>query len=222
MSVRSSSTHDVRVLPLYRALAAQYGPQHWWPGDSPFEIMVGAILTQNTSWRNVEKAIRNLKEARVMDPHILWENRRRIPRLVKPSGFYRLKAKRLVAFLEFYLTRYDGRMGAMKRRRTALLRRELLSVNGIGKETADSMLLYALNRPVFVIDAYTRRIGVRHDLCEQGAPYDAVQTIFERSLPRKVRIYNEFHALLVRIGKDQCRKNASLCDGCPVQRFFTS
>jgi len=184
--------------------------------------MIGAILTQSTNWRHVERAIKNIKKAQMMSPRILWQNRQRIAQLVKPSGFYRLKTKRLIAFLEVFIREYQGLVRMMKRKKTAFLRQELTAINGIGYETADSILLYALKRPVFVVDGYTRRIGARHNLYDQDAPYDAIRSFFENSLPRRVKVYNEYHALLVKIGKDYCRKNEPLCDACPVQRFFSS
>lgn len=213
---------DSRIFSLYKALYTLYGAQHWWPGDSPFEIMVGAILAQNTNWRNVEQAILNIKAARLMDVHALYKHRRRIAQLIKPSGFYRLKSKRLIAFLEMLLHKYAGRIEIMKSKKTMTLRRELTAISGIGNETADSMLLYALQKPVFVIDAYTRRIGSRHKLFDIDALYDEIRMLFEDSIPKQVTIYNEYHAMLVKVGKEHCRKHEPLCDTCPVQHIFTS
>jgi endonuclease-3 related protein len=222
MQEHSKPERDARLFPLYKELYSLYGSQYWWPGDTPFEIMVGAILTQNTNWRNVERAIENLKEAAMMDPHALWQNRYRIAKLIKPSGFYRIKTRRLTAFIRSFIEEYDGHVDSMKRKRTNTLRQELTGIHGIGYETADSILLYALERPVFVVDAYTRRIGARHDLYESDVPYDVIRNLFENSLPKNVKIYNEYHALLVKIGKDFCRKNEPLCDACPVQRILPS
>lgn len=220
MNVR---TKGRRVLySLFEQLYVQYGPQHWWPGDAAFEVMVGAILTQNTNWHNVVHALNNIKHAGYMDAHILYAHRRSIPRLIKPSGFYRLKSKRLVAFLDYFIKEYDGRIHAMKKKRTSVLREELTAISGIGPETADSILLYALERPVFVVDAYTRRIGSRHGLFEYDAPYDAIRNIFERSIPVRAAVYNEYHALLVRVGKEHCAKHEPRCDSCPVQHILPS
>jgi endonuclease-3 related protein len=212
-----SRTSDQKVLyPLFKRLYEHYGPQHWWPADTPFEVMVGAILTQNTNWHNVGQALDNIRRAGYMDAGLLYAHRRSIPRLIKPSGFYRLKSKRLVTFLDYFIREYDGRIEVMKRKRTDTLREELTAISGIGLETADSILLYALERPVFVIDAYTRRIGSRHGLYEYDAPYGSIQSVFERAIPRRSSVYNEYHALLVRVGKEHCAKHEPLCDFCPV------
>jgi endonuclease-3 related protein len=208
-----------RLTKIYNILLKSHGPQHWWPGDSPFEIMTGAVLTQNTNWSNVSKAIDNLKGAGLLDPKKLLKNKSKVSQLVKPSGFYRLKGQRLLAFCEYYVTRYQASTGQMKKRNLKILRRELLSINGIGMETADSILLYALDRPVFVIDAYTRRIFSRHGYFDYNEPYDNIRLLFERNLPRKSKIYNEYHALLVKLGKTKCRKNEPLCNTCPLQHI---
>jgi endonuclease-3 related protein len=214
--------HNNVPLLLYKNLYRQYGPQHWWPGDSPFEIMVGAILTQNTNWQNVVRALDNINEKRWMDARILYAHRRSIARLVRPSGFYRLKSQRLIAFLDYFIGEYNGKIKAMKKKRTTTLRRELLSIPGIGFETADSILLYALGRPIFVVDAYTRRIGSRHGMFDYDTPYEDIRNFFEISLPKRASIYNELHALLVKVGKDLCKKNEPLCDSCPVQHMLPS
>jgi endonuclease-3 related protein len=179
--------------------------------------MVGAVLTQNTNWRNVEQAIANIKKARLMDPENMYSNRRRLPALIRPSGYYRQKMKKLTAFLKYFLSRYRGDLRRLKRRSTSAIRAELLNVWGIGPETADSMLLYALDRPVFVIDAYTRRIFSRHRIANAAMTYDDMQTLFSRYLKPDCRIYNEYHALLVRAGKTYCRKHEPLCAECPLR-----
>ncbi len=209
-----------KLLKIYQVLHKSFGPQNWWPGETPFEIMVGAILTQNTNWRNVEKAITNIKTAHLLEPKKLLKNRRIIPKLVKPSGFYNLKSRRLIQFLKYYVNSYDGSVKHYLKKKTAVLRGELLSVHGVGKETADSILLYALSRSVFVIDAYTRRIFSRHDFFEYDLPYDEIRSMFEKNLPRSTRLYNEYHALLVKLGKEYCSKNEPLCDICPVHCLF--
>ncbi len=205
---------------IYRSLFTTFGPQHWWPGDSPFEIMVGAILTQNTNWQNVEKAIDNIKKARLLNPHRLLQNRDRIPYLIRPSGFYKLKSRRLISFLKYFVEGYDGKVENFHKKETEFLRDELLSIPGIGPETADSILLYALNRPVFVVDAYTRRILTRHKLISINADYEEIRKFFEDNLRKDVQLYNEYHALLVRVGKEFCKKNVPLCDNCPLYHIL--
>ncbi len=200
----------------YKLLFARFGPQHWWPGDTPFEIMVGAILTQNTNWRNVSRAIDNIKEKKLLEPKRLYEHRRLIPSLITPSGFYRLKSRRLTAFLKYFIEQYDADINRMKRVPTARLRRELLSVPGIGQETADSILLYAVKRPVFVVDAYTRRIFSRHGLFDRNPGYEEIRALFERHVPHRPKLYNEYHALIVRCAKEFCKKNEPRCTDCPL------
>ncbi len=205
----------MHIKDIYNILYSHYGPQNWWPGDSPFEVMVGAILTQNTSWKNVEKAILNLKP--YLEPSVLLNMETdRLASLVRPSGFYRLKAKRLKNFLSFFIDTYNGSVEEMKRAEFDCLRRELLSIPGIGRETCDSILLYALSKPVFVVDAYTKRIGVRHNIFGESATYEEIQKIFEERMERNVQVYNEFHALLVKVGKENCKKKEPLCETCPL------
>jgi endonuclease-3 related protein len=208
------------LLEIYDKLYAFYGPQHWWPGDSPFEVAVGAILTQNTNWSNVEKAIANLKAARVLSARALH----RLPAaelalLIRPSGYFNMKAGRLKAFLAFILTIYSGSMKRMGKGDTASLRQELLNVHGIGPETADSILLYALDKPVFVIDAYTKRVMSRHGILDRGASYDEYQLMFHELLGNNIRLFNEYHALLVMVGKDYC-KPKPLCANCPLTQLL--
>jgi endonuclease-3 related protein len=205
----------LRVKSVYQRLYRHYGPQGWWPGDSPFEIMVGAVLTQNTSWRNVEQAIDNLKQNEALDPRaILDAHPRRLASWLKPSGYFNVKAKRLKNFCRWYLQR--GGYTKLKRWPTPALRAGLLSVNGVGAETADDMLLYAFDRPVFVVDAYTRRILKRLELIEGDEDYETLREGVERRLGRekdKVRLFNEYHALIVRHGKDICRPKPR-CHAC--------
>lgn len=208
------------LLDIYHCLFEKFGPQQWWPGDSPFEIMVGAILTQNTNWQNVEKAIYNLKREDLLYPKVLLKNRNRIPELIKPSGFYRLKSRRLFAFLQWFVSNYNGEIGNFEDKDTDLIRKELLTIPGIGPETADSILLYALGRPVFVVDAYTRRMLSRHSLIEDDADYDEIKKLFEDNLFKDTRLYNEYHALIVRLGKQYCKKNDPLCNICPLFNIF--
>jgi len=201
---------------IYRRLYLCYGPQRWWPGETDLEIIVGAILTQNTSWSNVVKAIGNLKKNRMLTIERLQKAPvRSLGRLIRSSGYYIVKAKRLKSFIDFLSTRYRGDIRALSRVPTGSLREQLLSVNGIGPETADSILLYVYNRPVFVVDAYTKRIFSRHRFFDPGATYDQVQRFFTDRLIRDARLFNEFHALIVKLGKEYCKKKP-LCFLCPI------
>lgn len=203
---------------MYRSLYNRFGPQHWWPADSPFEVMVGSILTQNTSWANVEKAINNLKRKNLLAPRKLYGlSLRTLAAYLRPCGYYNVKAKRLKNFLSYFIGTYAGGTTAMARQGTERLRRELLAVSGIGPETADSILLYALHKPVFVVDAYTKRILSRHAILGEQADYHAVQAMFMRTMKPDVRLCNEYHALLVRLGKEYCHKRKPRCIQCPLK-----
>lgn len=220
-SSTSAETHLSPIfLRIYEILYSAFGAQHWWPGDTPSEIMVGAILTQNTNWRNVSRAIDNIKRAGLMNPRKLLKQQSMVPDLIRPAGYYKVKSKRLVAFLTYFVKHYDGDIERMKRKKTEALRNELLSIQGIGHETADSILLYATGHPVFVIDSYTRRIFSRHNIFKYDQPYDQIRHLFEHNLPRSVELYNEYHALLVRLGKEYCKRNEPLCDTCPLCNIF--
>lgn len=211
-----STTKD-KLNEAFDLLSKHFGPRRWWPGDSAFEIIVGAILTQNTNWKNVEKAIENLKRENLLSPKKLLElHPGTLASLIKPAGFFRLKTKRLRNFLKYFVEEYDGSAEAMAERPLSSLREELLSINGIGQETADSILLYALNKPIFVIDAYTKRILLRHDLCLDEAIYNDLQELFTDSLPEDVKLFNEYHALIVEVGKTYCRPKNPRCDDCPL------
>ncbi len=202
---------------IYRKLYAHFGAQAWWPADSAFEVIVGAILTQNTSWQNVEKAIANLKKHKVLKPVKLYNlPDRQLAQLIRPSGYYNLKTKRLKAFLKFLINNYGGSVNKISKPRLNTLRKELLSIKGIGPETADSILLYALNKPVFVIDAYTKRILWRHKLLNDDAAYDQAQALFMLNLKHNAKVFNEYHALLVALGKNYCLKSKPKCSGCPL------
>jgi endonuclease-3 related protein len=181
--------------------------------------MVGAILTQNTNWHNASKAIENIKMAGLLHPKKLLREHRRLPRLIKTSGFYRTKSRYLHAFLEYFVANYDGKAEQMSDKETSLIRHELLSITGIGPETADAILLYALGKRIFVVDSYTRRIFSRHGIVEADVSYGALQEKMVNNLPKSARIYNEYHALLVRVGKDYCRKNEPLCTACPLGKL---
>jgi endonuclease-3 related protein len=210
-----------QLMAMYRALFRAYGPQHWWPGETPFEVVVGTILTQNTAWINVEQAIKNLKRERLLSPARLREVApRRLALLIRPSGYFNIKAKRLAHLMDFLEGRYRGSLARMLRDDPGELRKGLLLVNGIGPETADSIILYAAGTPVFVVDAYTKRIFTRHGLVSERAGYDDVQQLFMGSLPLDAGLFNEYHALLVKVGKIHCKKRAPQCPGCPLEPFM--
>ena len=210
-----------QLMAMYRALFRAYGPQHWWPGDTPFEVVVGAILTQNTAWINVEQAIKNLKRERLLSPARLREVApRRLALLIRPSGYFNIKANRLANLMDFLAGRYRGSLARMLRDDPGELRKGLLLVNGIGPETADSIILYAAGKPVFVVDAYTKRIFTRHGLVSERAGYDDVQQLFMGCLPGDAKLFNEYHALLVKVGKLHCKKRAPNCPGCPLEPFM--
>ncbi len=206
-------------LKVHDRLLRAYGPQRWWPARSPFEVMVGAVLTQNTAWTNVEKAIANLHAAGAMDAEmILQAPQRRVAAWLRPAGYFNVKAQRLRNFCAWYLER--GGVKKLRRLDTAALRHQLLSVNGVGPETADDILLYAFHRPIFVIDAYTRRIFSRLQMLEGDEPYDAMREHIEKRLSRESRgrcdlvpLFNEYHALIVRHGKEVCRTRPR-CELC--------
>ena len=201
---------------VYDRLLAAYGPQHWWPGQSPLEVLIGAVLVQNTSWANVARAIENLRRAELLDPHSLYElPQETLEEYIRPAGYYRVKARRLRNLLRLLVERYDGSLDAMFGAGLSSLREELLSVNGIGPETADSILLYAGGLPTFVVDTYTYRIFARHGWIEFDADYHQIKEYFESGLDEDVQLYNEYHALLVRLGHLQCRKTPR-CKGCPL------
>ena len=202
---------------LYRRLVTFFGPQHWWPGDTPFEVCIGAILTQNTAWTNVEKAIANLKAKNVLDARAMAAlPEAELAELIRPSGYFNLKAKRLGGFLNFLIEDYNGDLSRMFAQPLEDLRPKLLGVYGIGPETADSILLYAGQQPAFVVDAYTCRIFSRLGYVDAGVSYHAMQQVFTRRLPPDVKIFNEYHAVLVALGKDYCRPKNPKCSGCPL------
>ena len=203
-----------QLLDIYQRLYQTYGPQGWWPGHGPFETIVGAILTQNTAWRNVELALANLKGANAMSPARLRElSLEELGRLIRPSGYFNTKAKKLKAFAEVLGQRHRDSLEHLFTQESDVLRRELLSIYGIGEETADAIMLYAAHKPSFVIDAYTRRIMDRLDLSPAHQRYAAFQAIFHDNLPQDVTLFNEYHALLDRHAKETCR-NVPLCESC--------
>ena len=206
------------VLNIYHCLYNHFGPQEWWPGETSFEIIIGAILTQNTAWTNVEKAIKNLKIRSLLEPKALWKtSEETLAGLIKPAGYYNLKAKRIKSFLDFLFSQYRGSLKKMFEEDILRLRERLLRIKGVGGETADSILLYAGEKPVFVVDAYTKRFLVRHNLVEEKADYKDIQRYFMDNLPLDVRLFNEFHALIVRLGKDICINRKPKCEVCPLQ-----
>ena len=205
-----------RLLTVYERLYAAYGPQHWWPGDSPFEVMVGAILTQSAAWHNVEIGIANLKAAGMLSPAALCQVPvEEIARLIYPCGYYNAKARKLKALVEWLRESSGDGPVELSGIKTSALRQQLLGVHGIGPETADSILLYAAGRPVFVIDAYTRLILARLGLAPAKNTYEDFQRLFMRILRHDARLFNEYHALLVRLGKTACRRQP-LCQECPL------
>lgn len=202
---------------IYDRLLTRYGPQSWWPGDSPFEVVVGAVLVQNTSWQNVEKAIGNLRNEDLLDPRRLYEvPLEELEGLIQPAGYYRVKARRLRNLLQFLVERYEGSLETMFSTSLSELREQLLSVSGIGPETADSILLYAGNLPTFVVDTYTHRVFARHGWIGFDADYDQIKDHLESGLAQDAALFNEYHALLVRVGKECCRKSKPLCNNCPL------
>jgi endonuclease-3 related protein len=206
----------------YDALFATFGPQHWWPGRTRFEIIVGAILVQNTSWTNVAPAIENLRREKLLGPRAIETvSLQRLARLIRSSGYFRQKAKKLKTFVRFLRREYQGSLAKMFRTPTPCLRKQLLSVYGIGPETADSILLYAGKHPVFVVDAYTRRMLERHGLAHAKLGYQEVRQLFERSLSPDVALYNEFHALIVHTGKHFCRPREPRCGECPLNSLLS-
>jgi len=204
---------------MYRAMRAHFGHQHWWPGDSPLEICLGAILTQNTNWTNVEKAVANLLAAGCMSVPVLDEMPADVlAKLIRPAGYFNVKARRVKHFIARVRQAGCDGVEAFLARPAADLRADLLSVNGIGPETADSIILYAAGKPSFVIDAYTCRICRRHGLIGPRDGYETVKAFFERSLPRRAALWNDYHAQLVAVGKHFCRPRPH-CEGCPLECF---
>ena len=202
---------------IYRELFKAFGPQGWWPGDGPFEVLVGAVLAQNTNWGNVERAIQNLKAAGKLSPEGL--HRTKLPelaQLIRPAGYFNVKAKRLKNLIDWFFENYNGNLKEMFSEKLDPLREGLLSVKGIGRETADSILLYAGDMPSFAVDAYTYRVLSRHLLIPEDSTYEEIKSFFEDNLPKDVQLYNEYHALLVKVGKDYCKPRNPRCRECPL------
>ena len=202
----------------YQLLYDHFGPQHWWPGETAFEVMVGAVLTQNTNWKNVVKALNNLKEAALLDYSSLsLLAADEIAGFIRPSGYYNLKAQRLKNLLNMVAKLYEGDLETFFADNLSTARENLLAVKGVGPETADSILLYACGAPVFVIDTYTHRVFSRHNMVEEESDYQTMQESFMESLPEDVQLYNEYHALIVRVAGAHCKKTKPLCEQCPLQ-----
>ncbi len=211
------TTTGQRLQAIYQQLYAAYGPQHWWPGDSPWEVIVGAILTQSAAWINVEKAIVNLKAADLLSPTGIYHvPQERLAQLVYPSGYYNAKARKLKAFAQRLQEGYGGDLDRLFALDVPALRQELLSIHGVGPETADSIILYAANKPSFVVDAYTTRIAARLGLAEPQAKYADLQALFMDNFPPQATLFNEYHALLVHLGKYVCQKKPQ-CAACPLE-----
>jgi endonuclease III related protein len=206
---------------IFDRLHAAFGPQHWWPGETPFEVMVGAVLVQNTSWKNVERAIENVRNAGAMNARALYAlSERELAELIRPAGYFQVKARRLKNLLRLVVEEFDGSLEAMFRSDLSALREQLLGVSGIGPETADAILLYAGNLPSFVADTYTHRILARHGWINYDADYHDIKDYFESRLPQDSQLYNEYHALLVRLGKNYCRRTLPKCEGCPLAELL--
>ena len=208
------------IHPSYDALFARWGQQHWWPAQTRLEMMLGAILTQNTAWINVEKAIENLRNngALVLDS-LNNASLEQLVEWIRPAGYFNKKAGTIKVMVDAIRHRFDGSLDKLFALDTLPLRKELLSLKGIGPETADSILLYAGKRPVFVVDAYTKRFLFRHGWCDEKASYDQITEVFTENLPEDVQLYNEYHALIVRLGKEHCNTQPK-CNGCPLEIFL--
>jgi endonuclease-3 related protein len=205
---------------IYKLLLKAYGPQNWWPAESSLEVMVGAVLTQNTNWQGVEKAIANLKKNGILALDKLHHRSiEELAEFIKPAGYFNLKARRLKNLIGMVVEAFGGDLTAMGQTETAQLRQELLLVNGVGPETADSILLYAFHRPIFVVDTYTYRVTSRHGLIEEEINYQALQDLFMEHVPLDVNMFNEYHALLVKVGKLHCKRKAR-CEGCPLESLL--
>ncbi|MDD5005006.1 MAG: endonuclease III domain-containing protein [Candidatus Omnitrophica bacterium] len=215
--------NDKKILRIYKKLYKSFGKQYWWPAKTKLEVIIGAMLTQNTAWSNVEKAIGNLRKNKKLSFKKLYKIKTdKLAVLIKPAGYFNIKAKRLKNLLEFIKSRYNGNLENMQRENTQALRGQLLSVNGVGPETADSILLYALDKPVFVVDAYTKRIFSKIGIISSNATYEDIQEFFMNNLKRDTYLFNEYHALIVKLGKDYCKKNRPNCKACPIKEEICS
>jgi endonuclease-3 related protein len=219
VSMNNDNKVKLLVNDIYGRLSQAYGPQHWWPAESPFEVMVGAVLTQSAAWTNVEKAIRNLKTAQVLSPEAIRNmSFSELSEYVKPSGYYNVKARKLKALVYWFGENYADDIGRMAEIETQKMREELLAVYGIGPETADSILLYALGKAVFVIDAYTKRVFSRIGLINEEDSYNDCQRLFTANLKADTALFNEYHALIVKLAKEACSKKPA-CGGCCLSQI---
>ena len=210
---------ETDLLSIYRTLLDHFGPLNWWPADNPFEVVIGAILTQNTAWTNVELAIANLKDAQALSPDKLSNlPSDRLEELIKPSGFFRQKATRLQNLSRHLVTEWQSNLNDFCSGPLDEARERLLARPGIGPETADSILLYAAGRPTFVVDAYTRRVFERIGELQGNESYDEIRELFMQALPENVALYNEYHAQIVQLAKTCCRKRKPLCNECPLYK----
>ena len=205
---------------IYQAMRSWFGHRNWWPGETPFEICVGAILTQNTSWKNVVKAIQNLKDVSALDPFAIYEMPLdKLAEHIRSAGYYNVKARRLHNLVRYIVEDHSGDLNSLITLDIGRLRKELLAVNGVGKETADSIILYVVKKPIFVIDAYTKRILERHNFVDGKVDYDTMQELFHDNLPVDTELYNDFHAQFVAVGHNFCKRTPR-CDGCPLEKFL--
>ena len=208
-----------RLREMFDLLLAHFGPQNWWPAETALEMMVGAVLTQNTNWKNVEKAIENLKKLDLISIDTLYSlSVTALAQEIRPAGYFNIKAKRIKNLIDFIVDRYKGNLLMLLEDNTQNLREGLLSVKGVGPETADSILLYAARRPVFVVDSYTHRILNRHGMSEEQVAYEELQELFMDNLPEDDSLFNEFHALIVQTGKNYCHGKLH-CDRCPLEHW---
>ncbi|MEW6352286.1 MAG: endonuclease III domain-containing protein [Thermodesulfobacteriota bacterium] len=215
------SKHTTRglLMDYYHAMRSHFGHRNWWPADSPFEVCVGAILTQNTAWKNVVRAIDNLKHSSSLDPHSIHAmTHEQLAELIRPAGYFNVKARRLKNLIAHIVEHHGADLDSLLAQDSAQLRKALLSINGVGNETADSIILYAAGKPVFVVDAYTKRVLVRHGFVPPAADYTAMQELFHRHIPPDAELYNDFHAQFVAVGHHFCKRKP-LCDQCPLAAF---
>jgi endonuclease-3 related protein len=204
------------LLEIYGSLLKAFGYRNWWPAEGPFEVIIGAILTQNVSWNNASKAIANLKNAKKLDPITLYNSSPgNIAPLIRPSRFYNMKSMKIKNFMDFFYEEYGGDITAMSGEDPVILRKKLLAVKGLGKETVDAIMLYACHMPVFVVDAYTKRVLLRYGILKGDPSYDEIQGYFMDNLPRDRTLYNDFHAQIVHLGNSIC-KSTPLCGACPI------
>ncbi len=221
MNQESYEFERIALTEMFNLLLDHFGPQNWWPAETELEMMIGAVLTQNTNWKNVETAIQNLKNRGLISlEHLFSVAEADLAQEIRPAGYYNIKAGRLKNMIHFVMDQYNGDLSTLLDDEPQALRQGLLSVKGIGPETADSILLYAARRPVFVIDAYTHRILRRHRIVDDRASYHELQQIFTKSLPKNAEYFNEFHALIVQTGKNYCRKTP-LCSHCPLEKWLS-